>query len=69
MYRIFTGANGYYVAWEREDGSHHQPQDNGARIGFVRVEAERERRRMEHDWAALEVRDEERAALKLAKGE
>lgn len=26
MYRAFEGANGWYVAWERSDGSHNQPQ-------------------------------------------
>ena len=43
MYRIFTGANGYYVAWKRIiDGFHRQPSDDGARIGFDRARAERE---------------------------
>ena len=41
-YRIFTGANGYYVACEGDDGFHHQPADNGARLGWDREAAERE---------------------------
>ena len=42
MYKIFSGANGYYVAWENGSGTHYQPQDNGSRIGWDREEAERE---------------------------
>ena len=34
MNKIFEGANGYYVAWENDDGFHHQPADNGAAIGW-----------------------------------
>lgn len=34
MYKIFEGANGYYTAWEHDDGFHQQPADNGARLGF-----------------------------------
>lgn len=25
MYRAFQGPNGWYVAWERADGTHRQP--------------------------------------------
>ncbi len=29
MYRAFQGPNGWYVAFEREDGFHRQPQNGG----------------------------------------
>lgn len=41
-HRIFTGANGYYVAKVRGDGSHRQPSHNGAEIGWDLPRAERE---------------------------
>jgi hypothetical protein len=41
MLKIFEGANGYYVADENSDGFHHQPQDQGARLGFDRPAAQR----------------------------
>jgi hypothetical protein len=47
--KIYHGANGYYVAYEREDGSHYQPDDNGARLGWDRAAAERELRRRSCD--------------------
>jgi hypothetical protein len=43
--RIFTGANGYYIAAERDDGFHYQPSDNGSRYGWDLEAAERELRR------------------------
>jgi hypothetical protein len=45
MYKVYMGANGYYVAWEQEDGYHHQPQDNGSQLGWDRLAAARERER------------------------
>lgn len=34
MLKVFEGANGYYVAEENNEGFHHQPADNGARLGW-----------------------------------
>jgi hypothetical protein len=39
MWEAYEGANGWYVAWERPNGSHHQPQFGG---NMTRREAERE---------------------------
>ena len=47
--KIFMGPNGYYVAREDERGFHRQPADGGARIGFDRAKAEREREREERN--------------------
>ena len=30
MHRAYLGPNGWYVAWEQGDGSHHQPADGGS---------------------------------------
>lgn len=46
-YRIYMGANGYYIAKENSDGFHRQPADNGARLGFDREAAEEELRRQD----------------------
>jgi hypothetical protein len=46
-YRIFVGANGYYIAREDSRGFHHQPHDQGASLGFDRRAAERALRRLE----------------------
>jgi hypothetical protein len=60
MLKIFSGANGYYVARERQDGSHWQPQDNGARLGFDIWAARRElaRRQAEEEEEEEEARAE-----------
>ncbi len=50
--KIFQGANGYYVAWEREDGFHWQPADRGGRLGWDKKEAERELARQEREQEA-----------------
>ena len=50
IYKIYEGANGYYVACDDEDGYHWQPADNGSRLGWDRRAAERElRMRLEED--------------------
>lgn len=41
-HRIFEGANGYYIATEQADGTHRQPSDNGASLGWDYDAAERE---------------------------
>ena len=48
MWRIFTGANGYYVAWEA-NGYHQQPPDNGARLGWNHRAAKAELTRLEQE--------------------
>lgn len=45
MWKIFEGANGLYVAWQDDEGFHHQPSDNGSRIGWDDAEARRQLRR------------------------
>ncbi len=40
MNRIFSGSNGYYVAYQGTDGFHRQPVDNGAAMGWDRKRAE-----------------------------
>lgn len=55
--RIYTGANGYYIATEDAQGSHRQPRDNGARLGWDRARAERALRRAIADDATLHIVD------------
>lgn len=38
-FKIFEGANGYYIAWENADGFHRQPFGQGAEIGWDAVRA------------------------------
>jgi len=45
IYKIYEGANGYYVAYEDDAGYHRQPADNGSRLGWDRRAAVRELRR------------------------
>lgn len=57
MLKIFTGANGYYIAGERDDGFHYQPQDNGSRLGWNLAAAEAELRRRNADAAYRDAED------------
>ncbi len=53
MWKIFEGANGYYIAWESADyGFHHQPADNGSHIGWDLDAAKRELKRMREEEAS-----------------
>ena len=42
--KIYEGPNGYYIATQDPEGSHGQPRDGGARLGWDRSAAERELR-------------------------
>lgn len=35
-WKVFSGANGEYIALETSDGYHHQPSDQGSRNGWDR---------------------------------
>jgi len=62
-FKIFSGANGYYVAFEDASGYHGQPSSQGSRIGWDKRRAQRELRE-----AQAELRRESRTNPKRVKG-
>lgn len=56
--KIFTGANGYYVAIEGEDGFHYQPDSS---LGWDKKAAEALRTQMQAD---IQQSEDDRAAMR-----
>lgn len=52
-YRAFQGANGWYVAWESEDGFHHAPSQWDSESQMSEARARSHARRMNADPSSL----------------